>query len=527
MSKEIKKKLIQKLNVRAERAGEEILTKTFVNAEPLMDVLVTENNQIVFGRRGTGKTHALKFLAEQVRSAYSVPIYIDLRQVGSNGSIYSDTNLTIAERATTLLCDVLLAIHDEILPFAIDAVDRVKNADAVSKHLDEFAEQILKVRVIGPTQVSHAETQTTSNNTSGQGGLDLNALNPGLSLGGGKDATKEDKKSYTTETSGRVVPHLTFGGIQDKLNDLLKATEVERLWILLDEWSEVPTDLQPYLADLFRRCLFPLREVTIKIAAIEHRSNFMISRSKGEYVGIELGADASADLNLDDFMVFDNDQQKARDFFQHLVYRHYKSIIAEEGKEEEGTTDPITSPEQLVQNLFTQYTVFDEFVRASEGVPRDAIHLLKEVCKSSFDSAISMAHIRKGARNWYHTDKSIALKSDNALADLLQQIINEVIGQRRARAFFFPADTRDERIDKLFDSRLLHVLKKNVSSHDDPGARYDVYKLDYGCYVELMSTSQAPNNLLPQEDGQQDYAEVPPDDWRAIRRAILRPEELQ
>ena len=45
-------------------------------------------------------------------------------------------------------------------------------------------------------------------------------------------------------------------------------------------------------------------------------------------------------------------------------------------------------------------------------------------------------------------------------------------------------------------SRLLHILKRNSSSHDEPGIRCDAYKLDYGCYVDLMATTRAPQGLF-------------------------------
>jgi hypothetical protein len=63
-------------------------------------------------------------------------------------------------------------------------------------------------------------------------------------------------------------------------------------------------------------------------------------------------------------------------------------------------------------------------------------------------------------------------------------------------------------------------LRKNVSSHDQPGMRYDVYKIDYGCYVELMNTTRMPLGLF-QAGSEDDYIEVPRDDYRSIRRAIL------
>ena len=70
-------------------------------------------------------------------------------------------------------------------------------------------------------------------------------------------------------------------------------------------------------------------------------------------------------------------------------------------------------------------------------------------------------------------------------------------------------------------SRLLHILRKNVSSRDQAGARYDVYKIYYGCYVELANTTRMPHGLF-QLDETDEYIEVPRDDYRSIRRAVLQ-----
>ena len=89
----------------------------------------------------------------------------------------------------------------------------------------------------------------------------------------------------------------------------------------------------------------------------------------------------------------------------------------------------------------------------------------------------------------------------------------------------FPSNARERRIEQLFDARLLHILK---SSHDEPGVRYDIYKIDYGCYVDMVNTSKPPQGLFQAEDsdGSEHFVEVPRDDYRSIRRAILRPADL-
>ena len=58
-------------------------------------------------------------------------------------------------------------------------------------------------------------------------------------------------------------------------------------------------------------------------------------------------------------------------------------------------------------------------------------------------------------------------------------------------------------IDQLYDARLLHVLKKGIASKDEPGRRYDVFKIDYGCYVDLITTTRAPLGLLLGDENDQ------------------------
>lgn len=295
---------------------------------------------------------------------------------------------------------------------------------------------------------------------------------------------------------------------------LIKAARNSRILLILDEWSIVPVDLQPYLADFIRRALFPIRGLTVKIAAIEQRTTFRINTPTGDYIGIETGADASADVDLDDFMVFDNDADRAMRFFRELLFKHYIAIT---------DAPQVSSAEALVQAAFTQKNAFEDFVKSAEGVPRDAINILSLAVQRGMNDKVSIPAIRKAARTWYVRDKEAAVRANTAAEQLLHWIIDEVISHRRARAFLLKANTRHHLIDDLFDARVLHVIKKSISAHDQPGIRYDAFKLDYGCYVDMLATNKAPIFLFSNEEEEDvsGHIEVPPDDYRAIRRAIL------
>jgi hypothetical protein len=84
---------------RAEKVDADKITSTFVDVGPLMDVLSSENNHIVNGRRGVGKTHAIRYLGNLRVGAGDAAFYIDLSNLGSDGSIYGNTSLGIPERA--------------------------------------------------------------------------------------------------------------------------------------------------------------------------------------------------------------------------------------------------------------------------------------------------------------------------------------------------------------------------------------------------------------------------------------------
>lgn len=514
---------LMKIETRAEKTDPSTLVETFVDVGPLFTVLHTPNNQVIYGRRGTGKTHALKFLAQKVSTANDVPIYLDLRTIGSTGGLYSDTNIPISERGTRLLADSLAAVHEELKTHAVEKMDSLD--PRIFDALDEFADEITKVVVEGQVSTEESEKLELNAEETLSGGITLGLKNVGC------EGRSESKQIHGAEANkeikhtGVIRHRIHFGAIGTVLRRIVDCLNGRKIWLLLDEWSVVPFELQPLLADLLRRSVFPVKGLIVKIGAIEQRCKFQNAGSHGDYVGIELGADAAADLNLDDFMVFDNDETKAINFFENLIFKHFRSVALLDHAE-------IASSRDLILRAFTKQAAFKEFVRATEGVPRDAIYLLSQAARDAFDTKISIENVRKAAKTWYQRDKDNAVSANPKAKSLLHKIIDRVIGHRQARAFLFRGDMRHELIDELFDKRVLHILKRNIAAHDQPGIRYDVYKIDYGCYVDLLVTNKAPKGLLPTFDDEDadagvGFVDVPPDDYRAIRRAILTFEDIK
>src|SRR5476649_643897 len=138
---------------RSEKNEQSVLVSTFVEAGTLFKRLTTVNNQIIFGRRGTGKTHTLQYLSSARSNLGEVTTYTDLNALGSAGSVYADATLTISHRATTLLRDLLISIHEELRRKISQDPERLSLHDC-SPWLSEFLDQINQVQVVGETETT-------------------------------------------------------------------------------------------------------------------------------------------------------------------------------------------------------------------------------------------------------------------------------------------------------------------------------------------------------------------------------------
>lgn len=107
-----------------------------------------------------------------------------------------------------------------------------------------------------------------------------------------------------TRQTGVIRQRIHFGGVTQSMRQAIASDDAKRFWLLIDEWSLVPVDLQPYLAEMLRRLFFGIPKVSVRIAAIPHRSEWRIVGERGDYVGVEVGAELFPLVDLDEFVVF-------------------------------------------------------------------------------------------------------------------------------------------------------------------------------------------------------------------------------
>ncbi len=511
---------ISRIIQRSERQTDtEKLVGTYVDVG-LLPQLLNTNHQIFYGRRGTGKTHVMKVLESSFAKDQNVTtIFIDCRTLGST-SQFSDTSIPMGRRCLALFRDFLLEIHHGLLEHIAEyPTDRAEQAFNASNHLESIVTEplsILKANRVA-TEVSEHQEASETMTVKARVSPTKSSMAAEASAKTGHGFNQKQNTEYDVESEDKII----FPELHRALKSVLKEAQT-RLVILIDEWSSLPLDVQPYLAEFLKRGVLPLQEVTLKISALEYRCRF--SAPDGSFYGFELGADISTAPDLDDYFVYDRNPENITEFYADVLYRHLSSEL-DDGylKKKHG----VSSGKQLASRLFTERSICSELARACEGVIRDLINIFT---KAFFDAhrrgrkTIDKQAVLASARQWFEQDKAGYL--DTELQDVLRSIVDNVIGNRQARSFLLPRELeRNPVVQRLFDARIIHHMQRGYADKDNPGVRYNIYTIDYGAYVDLIGTSKEPElDLVERSDTD---VVVPFDDKRSIRRIILNREILE
>lgn len=511
-------KAVANIIQRAERGDIDRPTQTFVDTGILMQ-LTNINDQILFGRRGTGKTHVLRVLGDQFKKDKgNAVIFIDGRTLGST-SQFSDQSVSIKQRCTSLFRDILLEIYNGLLTHLV--YEPSENTDVALKSLEKFGEIAKEdVSTYKPTEIVDIEKGADFRSSSIVVGLSTSG---GLMAGGKLGKSQETETEQITTRSVSSEDKVVFPSIHSSLNDVLGKADIN-LVILFDEWSSIPQDIQCYLAEFIKRGFLPNPRIVLKIASLEHRSEFC-KREREQIIGFEVGSDISAGLDLDSYYVYDRNPKHiagvlANILFRHIMYNLPDNYLTEHYGIETG--------ERLPLKMFTELSTFRELVRASEGVVRDFLTIFVKayfISTRQGRNKITMKSVLEAAQNWFEGDKRNNL--DDKQQRALRSIVDEVIGNRHSRSFLVTVELENHPIiQSLFDARVLHILKKGYADKDHPGRRYNIYTLDFGTYVDLKGTASAPDFEILDIRGYEPKSLVPFDDKRSIRRIILTKERL-
>ena len=490
--------------LRAEYNSEKNYLEYYAGLETL-DKVISIKDQIIYGRRGTGKTHLLKALQEKLLADDQkyLPVYIDLRTF--KPTLESDNDLYYA-----------LIIFQEIVVEVLKCV--YVNLDYLYQDYTVEQQKIIidpqRRKILALLEKFNRSFDGKSFTKMGETGFRVNevkklATNLKIAkipeLFGSKEVNKE------IESEDEKIKYISFSDMSDAISELLEAVDIDRIFCLLDEWSEIPETSQYILAEFLKRTFVP-KKVTLKIAAIPNRTQ-LISENR---IGLEDGGDIFG-FPLDNRYIYELYPEITKAFFNELLYKQLYLMdpqlyeIFYDNKEKR--------PVHNFINIFLANQALREILIASAGIPRDFLNIFISAYNIFFTKTnnrhLVVADIRNATVEWYGVDKKKTVDANSNAKLLLDKIINDILITKKRCHFLIPEKyEKVKELNDLIDLRVIHLRKRGISHKGNKGVVYNVYYLDYACYTSTNLYHNKINTTLLNE-----IETI--DDFREIRRVSL------
>lgn len=222
---------------RAEKQESPQLHETFVDSG-VADVLDSVDHQVLYGRRGTGKTHAISYLGSEAEARGDVALNIDLRTIGSPDGVLNSDSAGSADRAARLLVDLLGQFHDALLNAVLRDETLIDDGRFVTK-ADELLSAITSIRLSGDVEVTREAEQKTTYKAGGGLGARL-STRPTVEANVSAESISDGRGLLRETRRGTERVTLNFSDVARALRELAATLSSRRVWLLLDEWSSVP-----------------------------------------------------------------------------------------------------------------------------------------------------------------------------------------------------------------------------------------------------------------------------------------------
>ncbi len=482
--------------------------------------LATNANQLVCGRRGTGKTHVLGAFAESInsnRNRRRVAVYLSALAFSETPRIFTAESIEFRRSLCSRLlfeaflrrfAEVLLEQLEEHLKYQCARMNGREEARQYRRLVEDAYLRLMKAINEGvPVMTGGHETEIRRElkKTAAAGGIkaDLSVGTGGLSgnLGGGLNADRGSESNVETATTREASVMVDLSSVRRALLDLIDTANIDVLYLLIDEWMELDKNLnvgiQPYFAQLLKVVFFNNKRLAVKIASVWHRTDLYNRLDLDRAKGLELGEDIELGLDLD--AGFAHDEVEIEEFFKKLLLRRLSyhlpelSSLAEEG----GINNA------FVQELFDNERNFRSLIAASHCVPRDFLQIFEKcLLKIEYrcsEYALSRDLVRQVAWSIFLVEKRRSVEEASP-AHALWEEVNGLLEKTGQRLFLVRngAAGLSEALRKLVDEELVHQIPSAMTPRQVRD-HFKAFYLDYGTYVDWVRSKRGPQGEVPDE----------------------------
>jgi hypothetical protein len=422
----------------------------YVDVSGHLERFRSNQHQIVFGRRGSGKSCLfVHFLNDRDSNNGILPIYIE-------GDEFK--RLTYPD----LLVRLLLKIF-ESMPSANQSWRTwLGIPNSIQRNIKNLREIL--------SQAEEAQVKQTDG-TSSEHGV---GVEKGPAKAHGRRANSHEKQSEFKE---QKLDHLEryLSDYKKSLSEALDKTRYDSAYILLDDFYLIPRSRQPDVIDYLHRLLRGTN-FYIKIGTVRHRTS--IIRNGDQTIGVELHQDVE-EINLDRTL---EDLEATSEYLaQMLDALAYTAGV-------DNPRDKLFNPD-----------AFHSLVLASGGVPRDFLNIFVEAISAAIvddqDRWLTPTYIWKGASRLSYRTKLNNLKEEassdsSPLEKVYQDIIYFCLKEKKKTAFLISQEQAQEfysvheLILQLMDFKLIHVVEPDTSAASGRKGRFEAYTLDFSLFME-------------------------------------------
>lgn len=426
----------------------------YVDVGENMPRVTARQHQIIFGRRGSGKSCLLVHFHRTIAPQEKIKtIYVDADEIKRLG--YPD-----------VLIRLLLTITEELPGHRRTRLQRFLRRpptplEAQARELRtllDLAEQI---------DVTREDKQGRERKA------DAAVARGPVKAGAGHSSTSSLARTSAFKEQKLDTLERHFQDYKRVISDAIKMSPYRSAAVIVDDFYLFHLSVQPDIVDYLHRLLRGT-ELYLKLGTVRYRTVLM--RHEGQPIGIDPTQDVE-EINLD--RTFE-DVESTADFL--------KLMLTSMAKEEKiDSVDEFISEDGLLA-----------LALASGGVPRDYLNTLVDgivAARALGQARVTPKSVYKGAGRISYRTKLKNLREDTAdESEVIERVFRDLVtfclrDKKKTGFLISQAEVADhqaehEVIQQLMDFKLIHVIESDTSAASGRSGRYEAYTLDFALFME-------------------------------------------
>ena len=373
--------------------------------DDLIEQMLSPENHLIWGRRGTGKTHLLKAFVQRVNqdnSLNSIAYFISCDTIKCEtpkALSFEDDRQRMRYFAHETFKSFMISIIDQIIDSYKEYLANksffyskgtAEKKTFLSK-IDGCLDKLLDVSINGKARTVKQEGQKTTNKitkTTKNGKINLGMNSGKFTMGNflsnlfsfEKEYGKQFDTSSAEELPEKIIYEYRFSDISACLDMFIKTMELETLYICIDElWlidDKNEISFQPLFLEYLKEVFFSLNNTSIKIASIRETTNINSKVSMSNSYGLQSGHDIIELADLDS-MYFDSNMLRSKfseilaarvNYFIHYYQAPHAPYTDKDYKFES---------EYIIDIVFKDVRHFNTLLELTHGIPRNFLYIIR------------------------------------------------------------------------------------------------------------------------------------------------------